>query len=92
MILWDPNVKGIKVTIFSYFSILELIYSLGIFDTSNFGRYIIELLEATDFLAGGYLLLNYNGNREIHQIRSNDDSNNIDSNLFIIYEMLVNNR
>ena len=55
--------KGIKVTMFSYFLIFEIISIVGIFTSANSAAYIVEIFSSFGFLAVGYLLLNYNGTR-----------------------------
>ncbi|MGG5371700.1 TraX family protein [Enterococcus sp. AZ196] len=57
------NEKGIKVTMFIYFVIFEIISIIGIFTASNTGAYIAEMFAALGFLLVGFLLLNYNGKR-----------------------------
>lgn len=58
------NDKGIKFTMLSYFIFFELISIIGFFTASNSAAYGIEMFSSLGFLAVGYLLLNYNGNRD----------------------------
>lgn len=57
------NDRGIKIIMFALFLIIEIVAVVGVFIAPNSLSYVIEFLGATGFLAVGYLLLNYNGNR-----------------------------
>jgi hypothetical protein len=59
----NHNDKGIKISMFLYFLIFELISIIGFFTASNSMAYIVEMFSSLGFLAVGYLLLNYNGKR-----------------------------
>lgn len=57
------NDKGIKITMFSFFAVFELIAIIGVFTATNLAGNIEEMFAALGFLVVGYLLLNYNGAR-----------------------------
>lgn len=48
---------------FTLFLIIEIVAAVGVFVAPNSLSYIAEFLGAAGFLAVGYLLSNYNGNR-----------------------------